>query len=473
MAEKYGINARVIEADAQSPVTSASCIVYLAKSSSTKLDSGKPYFFNTYSDYLDSAFDGSEPASMSTLDMAAKVALEHVQGVWVVNTESPETVIDAALTTICMTTSDIPNIVVCPGLSDKTKLDTICGICDGKIAGKYHAQVFYDIAQSANQLSNGKPVADKIKPSCIKGNAVACWGTVAQEGESRVNLTWTATSSGDDGDPTYEIQSSTPALKVGDHVVKECKLTATQEIFTLEGTVYMSGSKLKVDMYKTGTSETVSITKYIAQASWIVSDSTKYEASIAISALRAEQDAKNTQNVPYRSVGNQRVSMAGLLCNSSAVTCREDYMNSVAENGVVSFVNRGSNQWYTWGDHSAAVSAGAIDDETYRFDSTVAVIYHLANRFIKKWQSSIDKPMTLRLRDCIIAEEQDYLNGLKAIGCLVGDPKCEFRALDNTSDTIGAGQFYFTNIATIVPPAKYIDLAVQYTDSGLSAYLEV
>lgn len=381
MAEKYGINARVIEADAQSPVTSASCIVYLAKSSSTKLETGKPYFINTYDEYLSTAFDGSAPASMSTLDMAAKVALEHVQGIWVVNTESPETVIDAALTTICMTTSDIPNIVVCPGLSDKTKLDTICGICDGKIAGKYHAQVFYDIAQSANQLSNGKPVADKIKPSCIKGNAVACWGTVAL-------------------------------------------------------------------------------------------DSTKYEASIAISALRAEQDAKNTQNVPYRSVGNLRISMDTLLCNSSAVTCREDYMNSVVENGVVSFVNRGSNQWYTWGDHSAAVSAGAIDDETYRFDSTVAVIYHLANRFIKKWQSSIDKPMTLRLRDCIIAEEQDYLNGLKAISCLVGDPKCEFRALDNSSSTIGAGQFYFTNIATVVPPAKYIDLAVQYTDSGLSAYVE-
>ena len=199
-------------------------------------------------------------------------------------------------------------------------------------------------------------------------------------------------------------------------------------------------------------------------------------ASIVLSAHRAAQDAKNVNNVPYRSIGNLQVSMKGVCTNVSGTltkcTCRQSEMNDVVENGIISFVNKGNNRWFTWGDHSAAVSAGAVSDETYRFDSTVAVLYHILNRFIAKWGSVIDSPMSLRLRDCILAEEQDYLNGLKAMGCLVGNPRCEFSPLDNTADTIGRGQFYFTNIATVVPPAKYIDLGIQYTDEGLAAYIE-
>ena len=80
--------------------------------------------------------------------------------------------------------------------------------------------------------------------------------------------------------------------------------------------------------------------------------------------------------------------------------------------------------------------------------------------------------MSLRLRDCIVSEEQDYLNGLKALGCLIGEPKCEFRPTDNTKDSLAQGQFYFCNIITVVPPAKYVELQVQYTDQGLSVFLE-
>ena len=80
--------------------------------------------------------------------------------------------------------------------------------------------------------------------------------------------------------------------------------------------------------------------------------------------------------------------------------------------------------------------------------------------------------MSLRLRDCILADQQDYLNGLKALGCLVGDPLCEFRPVDNTSNTLGNGQFYFRNICTVVPPAKYVELGISYTEAGLSAYIE-
>lgn len=195
-------------------------------------------------------------------------------------------------------------------------------------------------------------------------------------------------------------------------------------------------------------------------------------ASIVLSIARAEQDAVNTNNVPFRSVGNLRVAIKGMCVESTECSCKQDKMNAVVENGIVSFINKGNNRWYTWGDHTAAVTAGAVDDETYRFDSTVAVLYHILNRFVQKWGSVIDSPMSLRLRDCILSEEQDYLNGLKALGCLVGNPKCEFKSDNNSADTIGRGQFYFTSIATVVPPAKYVELGIAYTDAGLSAYIE-
>ena len=102
-------------------------------------------------------------------------------------------------------------------------------------------------------------------------------------------------------------------------------------------------------------------------------------ASIVLAVARAEQDALNTNNVPYRSVGNLRVAIKGMRVQSVECSCRQDKMNTVVENGIVSFVNKGNNRWYTWGDHTAAVTAGNVGDETYRFDSTVAVLYHILN----------------------------------------------------------------------------------------------
>ena len=199
-------------------------------------------------------------------------------------------------------------------------------------------------------------------------------------------------------------------------------------------------------------------------------------ASIVLAVKRIEQDAQNINSLPYRSIGNLRIACKGLCTKVGEAltrcTCRQDKMSEVVENGIISLVNQGNNRWATWGDHTSAVTAGAVDDETFRFDSTVAMLYNILNRFIQKWSNVIDSPMSLRLRDSILAEEQDHLNGLKALGCLVGDPQCLFRPVDNTSDSLGKGNFVFTNIATVVPPAKYLELQVQYTDSGLTAYIE-
>ena len=403
MAELYGINAKLLKGDAQSPITSTSCLVIFGCAYGSNAKLGIPQKIYNYKDYLTTYHSGSEPEGHLLLDDAASYALANVSGIWFVNvnktsasTESASAsseYIENALSYIILNSSDIPNIICIQGTQDSTTLTTLVGQCKGKINGCYHAQGIVDCAQAANQIdTSGNPVSSNITVPNADGCLLSAWGNVILEESAQGE-----------------------------------------------------------------------ITKHIP-------------ASIVFAVKRIEQDAQNINHLPYRSIGNIRVSCKGLCTKVGEAltrcTCRQDKMNEVAENGIISLVNQGNNRWFTWGDHTSAVTAGAVEDETYRFDSTFAMLCHILNRFISKWSNVIDSPMSLRLRDSILAEEQDYLNGLRALGCLVGSPQCLFRPVDNTSDTIGKGQFYFTNIATVVPPAKYVELQLQYTDSGLSAYIE-
>ena len=400
MAELYGIKTRVLKGMAETPVSTATCIVFFGGAYSSSSNSNKPIHCDSYTDYLSTFHAGTEPTGHLLLDDAAEYALSRIDGAWFVNCNSEaataepsaadiKAALDPALAWICLNSSDVPNIVCVPRATDKSLLDELVAQCKGGINNTIHAQAFIDCAQDGEQqVVNGHPVASAIEVPIADGCVVAAWGDAILE--------------------------------------REPGGVATKSI----------------------------------------------PASIVLAVARAEQDALNTNGVPYRSVGNLRVAIKGMSVQSVECSCRQDKMNAVVENGIVSFVNKGNNRWYTWGDHTAAVTAGAVDDETYRFDSTVAVLYHILNRFVQKWGTVIDSPMSLRLRDCILYEEQDYLNGLKALGCLVGDPTCEFRPIDNTSDTIGKGQFYFANICTVVPPAKYVELGIAYTDAGLQAFIE-
>lgn len=201
--------------------------------------------------------------------------------------------------------------------------------------------------------------------------------------------------------------------------------------------------------------------------------------SIVAACARVLQDNKNINGIPYRSVGNLELPavkdyVLGMTTAASAKPLRmlKTASDALAAAGYVLAINCGQKRYFTWGDHTALVTGdGSVSEERARFDSYIAMAYHIANRFILKHQIDVDKPMTLALRNDIIAEEQDYLNYLVAIGALIGNPKCEFRSIDNTTDTIAKGEFHFTNLLTYAVPAKYIELGIIYTQEGLSSYL--
>lgn len=210
----------------------------------------------------------------------------------------------------------------------------------------------------------------------------------------------------------------------------------------------------------------------------LLSDSKTLPLSSVLAAMYAEQDAKNTNGIPYRSIGNLRVSAAvGLVIEDDngeqiAVPTRTAEASKLAANGLITLVGLGGGVFNTWGDHTSLVANGLIDDKNllYQFDNGSRVMVHLFNRFLQTWRGAIDSPMTLALRNDVINSEQGYLDYLVSVGALIGEPRCEFRKDENTET--GQGHFYFTDVYTPTMPAKYIQLNLVYTTAGLAAYTE-
>jgi phage tail sheath protein FI len=101
------------------------------------------------------------------------------------------------------------------------------------------------------------------------------------------------------------------------------------------------------------------------------------------------------------------------------------------------------------------------------------MMFHVTNRFQQKYRNIIDNRLTLKVRNDILSEENDYLNLLVSQEALIGSPKCKFDELENSTDTAQKGEFYFEDFMTITPPAKYIKLKTTFTADGFVVYEEV
>lgn len=155
------------------------------------------------------------------------------------------------------------------------------------------------------------------------------------------------------------------------------------------------------------------------------------------------------------------------------INAKESDLTQLSADGIDSFLNIGGGQYVTWGDHTAAFINGAIVDETGRFDNYMRMMFHVTNRFQQKYRNIIDDRLTLKVRNDILSEENDYLNLLVSQEALIGSPKCKFDELENSTDTAQKGEFYFEDFMTITPPAKYIKLKTTFTADGFVVYEEV
>lgn len=199
---------------------------------------------------------------------------------------------------------------------------------------------------------------------------------------------------------------------------------------------------------------------------------------LPLSAIRAGLCARSDAEygAPARSGGNLPIPNAEAWgsYNSNSFTAMpisETLATSLSAEGVCAVVNY-SGTYRTWGDHTSLFAAGTVSDERARFDNSIRMLRSITNRFQLKYRASIDSPFTLQMRNDIINEQLDYLNGLVAKGALIGKPTCEFRAIDNPKDNIQKGEFKWNITCTTTNPLKYAYVSVSYTSAGLDSLVE-
>ena len=143
--------------------------------------------------------------------------------------------------------------------------------------------------------------------------------------------------------------------------------------------------------------------------------------------------------------------------------------NELTQKGISTAVYWAGN-WVLWGDHTAAYTYGADVDPRAIFDVSMRMLMHITNSFQREWGTSIDKPMTLQLRDTILNREQEKLDSLVSMGALIGEPKVLFIETANPVTDMMNGDFRWDIAVTPTPPLKSASVYVTYTDEGFAAY---
>ena len=176
-------------------------------------------------------------------------------------------------------------------------------------------------------------------------------------------------------------------------------------------------------------------------------------------------------DVPFETEGNKAIPITGLYFGEGAIANGFDKSdaNDLTAAGISTAIYWESN-WRAWGDHTAAYTYGGSHKAREIFDVNMLMLFYITNSFQKEWGTTIDKPMTLALRDTILNREQEKLDALVAKGALIGSPSVEFLESNNATDDVMNGDFRWDISATITPPLKSATGVVCYTDAGFSAY---
>lgn len=176
-------------------------------------------------------------------------------------------------------------------------------------------------------------------------------------------------------------------------------------------------------------------------------------------------------SVPMETCGNKEIQGIKQYFGESSTNRGFDQQEALdlTSNGIMTAIAWGGN-WVLWGDHTAAYAYGADVDARAIFDVNIRMLFHITNSFQREWSPSIDKPMTLQLRDRILNREQEKLDALVAQGALLGEPTVLFLESENSTTDMMNGDFRWDIAATPTPPLKSATVYVSYTDAGFSAY---
>lgn len=193
-----------------------------------------------------------------------------------------------------------------------------------------------------------------------------------------------------------------------------------------------------------------------------------------LSTLFAREMVSNDlerDGVPYATASNTVISLAKVcLADGTVVRMYAEDGNDLNEHGISTAIAWGG-KLRLWGGHTAGYEFGVANDATAIFDTTMRMMEWVLNEFQTAWIDRIDEPMTIALRDTIVASEQDKLDGLVASGALVGSPSVTFLQTSNDDSDLIEGNFTWDFAITPTPQFKSAKAVVAYTAEGLNAYI--
>lgn len=175
--------------------------------------------------------------------------------------------------------------------------------------------------------------------------------------------------------------------------------------------------------------------------------------------------------IPMESASNKPVPVVKQYFGAGSANRGFDQTkaNELNANGITTIVYWGG-AWVLWGAHTGAFKHGAVEDNRSIFDVSIRMMMYVSNSFQQEHALVIDSPMTRAMADTIKNREQAKADALAAVGALIGSPKVEFRASDNSTAELVNGNFVWVNKNTPTPPFKSGTLKVAYTTEGFDTY---
>lgn len=192
--------------------------------------------------------------------------------------------------------------------------------------------------------------------------------------------------------------------------------------------------------------------------------------STIVAASYARRNADN-DDIPYHSASNMKIGISGMVNEEG----QEVFLDQLEANvlnakGIVTAVNMGG--WRTWGNNTASFDAedSAIPDPKERFISIRRMFDWWGNSFVQNFFDSLDGPISYRLIESIVDEENIRANGYQARGVIAG-AKITFNALENPMNAILNGKIKFKQKVGFFPPTEEIENELEFDPTFLAADL--
>lgn len=187
--------------------------------------------------------------------------------------------------------------------------------------------------------------------------------------------------------------------------------------------------------------------------------------------LRGDQE---NDSVPMESCSNKEIPVTKQYFGADSKNQGFDQVTASAElnaYGISTLVYWGGS-WVLWGGHTAKYKFGKDIDVRAIDTHYMRMLFHCMNGFQRRQASRIDKPFNVQLKDSILNEEQEILDGLIAVGALLPGSKILFLPSENSTSDMINGDFKFDLPITVTPRAKSLTGTVYYTDEGLASLVE-